>query len=92
MTKGIRKIAKEILGKSRGFISKNKIKVKRVCNKSWSLCNNPKSWGKYKVAKKKRNKALSKDKIKHMMSTKGGERSVYRIVKGREKRQEAWTK
>ena len=58
MTKGIKKVAKETLGESRGFRLKGKeswwwdasvqdtVKVKRECYKAWSLSQNAGNWEK----------------------------------------------
>ncbi|KAM7489846.1 hypothetical protein LguiB_027330 [Lonicera macranthoides] len=73
---GIRKIAKETLGESRGCGPRDKeswwwddsvqdkVKVKRKCFKAWSLCKNAENWESYKEAKKETKKAVSESRTK----------------------------
>ena len=72
MAKRIRKVAKEILGESRGVglrgkeswgwdtYVQDKVKVKRECFKEWSLGRNVENREKYKIARKEPKKAVSK--------------------------------
>jgi len=71
MANGIRKVAKAVLGESKGFGPKGKeswwwnenvqekIKYKRECFKALHLENNEDNWKKYRTAKKATKKAVS---------------------------------
>ena len=68
----------------------NMMKVKSKSFKALSLCKNTESWGKYIVAKKDTKKAVSKarasafDQLYQSLSTKKGERIIYKFAKGRQ--------
>ena len=76
MARGIRKVAKVVLGESKGSGPKDKeswwwetnvqekVKTKRECFKALHSCNNEENREKYRVAKKETRKAVSEAKSK----------------------------
>ncbi|KAH1198785.1 Craniofacial development protein 2 [Glycine max] len=104
MSQEIIKVAKEMLGESRGFGPRgkeswwwnenvqSKVRVKKECFKEWSRCRNSETWDKYKIARNETKKAVSEaraqafDGLYQALGTRDGERSIYRLAKGRERK------
>ncbi|KAH1225701.1 Craniofacial development protein 2 [Glycine max] len=96
------KVAKETLGESRGFGPRgkeswwwnesvqSKVRVKKECFKA--RCRNSETWDKYKIARNETKKAVSEaraqafDGLYQALGTRDGERSIYRLAKGRERK------
>ncbi|KAH1220391.1 LINE-1 retrotransposable element ORF2 protein [Glycine max] len=82
MSQEIIKVAKETLGESRGFGPRGK--------ESW--CRNSETWDKYKIARNETKKAVSEaraqafDGLYQALGIRDGERSIYRLAKGRERK------
>ena len=78
MANGIQKVAKEVLGESKGFGLKDKesqwwnenvqekVKYKRECFKALQLCNNTKNWEKYHQLEGKQRRQLVKLDLKFL--------------------------
>ncbi|KAL5195414.1 Craniofacial development protein 2 [Glycine soja] len=70
----------------------SKVRVKKECFKEWSRCRNSETWDKYKIAKNETKKAVSEaraqafDGLYQALGTRDGERSIYRLAKGRERK------
>ena len=76
MANGIRKVAKEVLGESKGFGPKDKeswwwnenvqekVKYKRECFKALQVGNNTENWEKYRLARRETKKAVSEARSK----------------------------
>ncbi|KAH1190658.1 Craniofacial development protein 2 [Glycine max] len=70
----------------------SKVKVKKECFKEWSRCKNSETWDKYKIARNETKKAVSEaraqafDGLYQALGTRDGERSIYRLAKGRERK------
>lgn len=69
-----------------------KVRVKRVYFKEWSKCKNVETRNKYKKAKNETKKEVSEaktqafDGLYQLLETKEREKSIYRLVKGRERK------
>ncbi|KAH1189168.1 hypothetical protein GmHk_20G056992 [Glycine max] len=70
----------------------SKVRVKKECFKEWSRCRNSETWDKYKIARNETKKAVSEaraqafDGLYQALGTRDGERSIYRLAKGRERK------
>ncbi|KAL5166906.1 Craniofacial development protein 2 [Glycine soja] len=70
----------------------SKVRVKKECFKEWSRCRNSETWDKYKIARNETKKAVSEaraqafDGLYQTLGTRDGERSIYRLAKGRERK------
>ncbi|KAL5193749.1 LINE-1 retrotransposable element ORF2 protein [Glycine soja] len=70
----------------------SKVRVKNECFKEWSRCRNSETWDKYKIARNETKKAVSEaraqafDGLYQALGTRDGERSIYRLAKGRERK------
>jgi len=70
----------------------SKFRIKRDCFKDWSRCKNAETLDKYKIARKEAKKAVSKartqgyERLYQSLRTKEGEKSIYKLAKGREKK------
>ncbi|KAL5128533.1 Craniofacial development protein 2 [Glycine soja] len=70
----------------------SKVRVKNECFKEWSRCRNYETWDKYKIARNETKKAVSEaraqafDGLYQALGTRDGERSIYRLAKGRERK------
>ncbi|KAH1199987.1 Cationic amino acid transporter 9, chloroplastic [Glycine max] len=70
----------------------SKVRVKKECFKEWSRCKNFETWDKYKIARNETKKAVSEaraqafDGLYQALGTRDGERSIYRLAKGRERK------
>ncbi|KAL5168862.1 DnaJ subfamily C member 7 [Glycine soja] len=70
----------------------SKVRVKKECFKEWSRCRNFETWNKYKIARNETKKAVSEaraqafDGLYQALGTRDGERSIYRLAKGRERK------
>ncbi|KAL5152766.1 Craniofacial development protein 2 [Glycine soja] len=70
----------------------SKVRVKKECFKEWSRCRNSETWDKYKIARNETKKAVSEaraqafDGLYQAQGTRDGERSIYRLAKGRERK------
>ncbi|KAL5157078.1 Outer envelope protein 64, mitochondrial [Glycine soja] len=70
----------------------SKVRVKKECFKEWSRCKNSETWDKYKIARNETKKAVSEaraqafDGLYQALGTRDGERSIYRLAKGRERK------
>ncbi|KAL5144498.1 Craniofacial development protein 2 [Glycine soja] len=70
----------------------SKVRVKKECFKEWSRCRNFETWDKYKIARNETKKAVSEaraqafDGLYQALGTRNGERSIYRLAKGRERK------
>ncbi|KAL5123966.1 Craniofacial development protein 2 [Glycine soja] len=97
MSQEIIKVAKETLGESRGFGPRGKESWwwnESVQSKvrEWSRWRNSETWDKYKIARNETKKAVSEaraqafDGLYQALGTRDGERSIYRLAKGRERK------
>ncbi|KAH1221829.1 Craniofacial development protein 2 [Glycine soja] len=74
----------------------SKVRVKKECFKEWSRCRNSETWDKYKIARNETKKAVSEaraqafDGLYQALGTRDGERSIYRLAKGRERKTRDW--
>ncbi|KAL5183942.1 LINE-1 retrotransposable element ORF2 protein [Glycine soja] len=72
--------------------TKSKVRVKKECFKEWFRCRNSETWDKYKIARNETKKAVSEaraqafDGLYQALGTRDGERSIYRLAKGRERK------
>ncbi|RZB81212.1 LINE-1 retrotransposable element ORF2 protein isoform B [Glycine soja] len=70
----------------------SKVRVKKECFKEWFRCRNSETWDKYKIARNETKKAVSEaraqafDGLYQALGTRDGERSIYRLAKGRERK------
>ncbi|KAL5138398.1 Craniofacial development protein 2 [Glycine soja] len=70
----------------------SKVRVKKECFKEWSRCRNSETWDKYKITRNETKKAVSEaraqafDGLYQALGTRDGERSIYRLAKGRERK------
>ncbi|KAH1210957.1 Style cell-cycle inhibitor 1-A [Glycine max] len=70
----------------------SKVRVKKECFKEWSRCRNSETWDKYKIARNETKKTVSEaraqafDGLYQALGTRDGERSIYRLAKGRERK------
>ncbi|KAL5148302.1 Transcriptional adapter ADA2a [Glycine soja] len=70
----------------------SKVRVKNECFKEWSRCRNSETWDKYKIARNETKKTVSEaraqafDGLYKALGTRDGERSIYRLAKGRERK------
>ncbi|KAL5139739.1 LINE-1 retrotransposable element ORF2 protein [Glycine soja] len=70
----------------------SKVRVKKECFKEWSRCRNSETWDKYKIARNETKKAVSEARAQafeglyQALGTRDGERSIYRLAKGRERK------
>jgi len=70
----------------------SKVWIKRECFKDWSRGKNADTWDKYKIAKKEAKKAVSEARTQafeglyQSLGTKEGEKSIYKLAKGRERK------
>ena len=70
----------------------SKVEIKRDCFKDWSRCKNVKTWDKYKIARKEAKKAVSEARTQafeglyQSLGTKKGEKSIYKLANGRERK------
>ncbi|KAH1257526.1 Transposon TX1 uncharacterized protein [Glycine max] len=70
----------------------SKVRVKKECFKEWSRGRNSETWDKYKIARNETKKAVSEaraqafDRLYQALGTRDGERSIYRLDKGRERK------
>jgi len=70
----------------------SKVRIKKDCFKDWSRCKNGETWDKYKIAKKEAKKAVSEARTQafeglyQSLGTKEGEKSIYKLAKGRERK------
>ena len=70
----------------------DKVKAKKGCFKTYSLGRNAKNWEKYKTTKRETKKEVSEararafDGLYQSLDTKAGERGIYKLAKGRERR------
>jgi len=70
----------------------SKVWIKRDCFKDWSKCKNAETWDKYKIARKEAKKAVSEARTQafeglyQSLGTKEGEKSIYKLAKGRERK------
>jgi len=70
----------------------SKVRIKRDCFKAWSRCKNGETWDKYKLAKKEAKNAVSEaitqafEGLYQSLGTKEGEKSIYKLAKGRERK------
>ncbi|KAL5141766.1 Metal tolerance protein 6 [Glycine soja] len=70
----------------------SKVRVKKECFKEWSRCRNYETLDKYKIARNETKKAVSEaraqafDGLYQALGTRDGERSIYRLAKGRERK------
>ncbi|KAL5157576.1 Craniofacial development protein 2 [Glycine soja] len=76
----------------RVLVMDSKVRVKKECFKEWSRCRNSETWDKYKIARNETKKAVSEaraqafDGLYQALGTRDGERSIYRLAKGRERK------
>ena len=60
--------------------------------KDWSRCKNAETWDKYKIAKRETKKAVNiartqaLDGLYQFVGTKEGEKSIYKLAKGQERK------
>ncbi|RZC03247.1 2-keto-3-deoxy-L-rhamnonate aldolase [Glycine soja] len=70
----------------------SKVRAKKECFKEWSRCRNSETWDKYKIARNETKKAVSEaraqafDGLYQALGTRDGERSIYRLAKGKERK------
>jgi len=70
----------------------SKVRIKRDYFKDWSRCKNPETWDKYKIARKEAKKAVSEARTQafegfyQSLGTKEGEKSIYKLAKGQERK------
>ena len=70
----------------------SKVRIKRDCFRDWSKCKNAETWDKYKIARKEAKKAVSEARTQafeglyQSLGTKEGEKSIYKLAKGRERK------
>ncbi|KAL2947084.1 hypothetical protein AAZX31_20G050700 [Glycine max] len=70
----------------------SKVRVKKECFKEWSRCRNSETWDKYKIARNETKKAVSEARVQafdglyQALGTRDGERSIYMLAKGRERK------
>ncbi|RZB98883.1 LINE-1 retrotransposable element ORF2 protein [Glycine soja] len=78
--------------KTLGEWAGSKVRVKKECFKEWSRCRNSETWDKYKITRNETKKAVSEvraqafDGLYQALGTRDGERSIYRLAKGRERK------
>jgi len=70
----------------------SKVWIKRDCFKDWSRCKNVETWDKYKIARKEAKKAVNEARTQafeglyQSLGTKEGDKSIYKLAKGRERK------